>query len=53
MKTINILLAFLLMFTVSVTAQKAKKDFYSKNTKLAEKAFDEDKYQFNNFTSTT
>jgi peptidoglycan-associated lipoprotein len=45
MKKINILLAFLLMFTVSLTAQKAKKDFYSKNTKLAEKAFDEDKYQ--------
>lgn len=45
MKKINILFAFLLLFAFSLTAQKSKDEAYSKNTKLAEKAFKEAKYQ--------
>ena len=45
MKKINLFLALILMFSVSITAQKKKKDIYfSKNTKSAEKAFNEDKF---------
>ncbi len=45
MKKLNILLAFLLIFTVSLTAQKENETYESKNTKSAEKLFNETKYQ--------
>ena len=45
MKKLNILLAFMLIFSLSITAQKAKKDYEYKNTKTAEKLFNETKYQ--------
>ena len=45
MKKLNILLAFMLISSLSITAQKAKKDYEYKNTKTAEKLFNETKYQ--------
>lgn len=43
MKKINILLALIILFTIPVNAQK-KADYFSKNTKSAEKAFNEEKW---------
>jgi peptidoglycan-associated lipoprotein len=44
MKKLNILLAFMLIFSLSMTAQKGNKDYVYKNTKSAEKLFKETKY---------
>ena len=44
MKKLNILLAFLLIFSLSLTAQKDDKAYTYKNTKNAEKEFNEEKY---------
>jgi peptidoglycan-associated lipoprotein len=44
MKKLNILLAILLFFSLSLTAQKDGKDYNYKNTKAAEKLFKETKY---------
>jgi len=44
MKKINILLVLLLMLSFGLTAQKKDEKYFSKNTKLAEKSFNESKY---------
>jgi len=44
MKKLNILLAFMFILSLSMTAQKANKDYEYKNTKSAENLFDETKY---------